>query len=252
MTTITRHDPKRQGDARFYEIDGIKYPSVTSVLSVINKPALIPWATKTALESARRELVNFVGEDSLYGGKREITLADVDGIIERAKKKPNEVRDAAADIGTRAHAAFDAFIATGKVIVPDHDLMQPFENFHAWYRERQFAKLEGERVVYSQMFGYAGSLDALGITEEGRHIVVDFKTSNGLYPEFVAQVAAYRMALAEMGVNVAREAHLVRFGKDKPEFEAHRFDGAALEAAFEAFKGALAIFRWQHAGKAGA
>ena len=32
--------------ARFYTIDGVQYPSVTTILEVINKPALGPWYAK--------------------------------------------------------------------------------------------------------------------------------------------------------------------------------------------------------------
>ena len=66
MTTETvykKHIPAKQftgwDKARFYTIDGRKYPSVTTVLDIINKPALGPWYAKQerqAFESAILEV----------------------------------------------------------------------------------------------------------------------------------------------------------------------------------------------------
>jgi hypothetical protein len=50
-------------DQRFYEVDDIKLPSVTSILKVISKPALVPWASKMAVQRYTQLLrANEVGD----------------------------------------------------------------------------------------------------------------------------------------------------------------------------------------------
>ncbi len=55
-TRITRMDGGRNG--RHYQVEGFSepFPSVTTVLGIINKPALIPWARNMALESVKETL----------------------------------------------------------------------------------------------------------------------------------------------------------------------------------------------------
>src|SRR3990167_2704056 len=45
-----RRRKDRMNDSRFYTIDGIPYPSVTTILKVLAIPALVPWAAKLAIE----------------------------------------------------------------------------------------------------------------------------------------------------------------------------------------------------------
>ncbi len=42
--------------ARFYTIDGRRFPSVTTILDVINKPALGPWYAKMERQASARGL----------------------------------------------------------------------------------------------------------------------------------------------------------------------------------------------------
>ena len=90
----------------FYRVDGREelYPSVTTVLGVISKPALIPWAKNISLEKVKVSLLD------RNGG--EITIAEswVSEIIADAKKRPDQVRDEAADFGTQAHIIIEALI----------------------------------------------------------------------------------------------------------------------------------------------
>lgn len=252
MATVTRLDPARKGEARYYEIDGVRYPSVTSVLNVVAKPALIPWARNVALQKARAELYAYV-DDPLFGGQRTIERSQVDYIIEAAKKRPDEVRDQAADLGTRAHTAIDALLQGERpVITPDIEV--PIEAFLTWRGTCGFELTKGERVVWSKQHGYAGTLDGLGIIRDKAgqqlaYVVLDWKTSNGLYDEFKMQVAAYALALWERETIPVSRAIIVRFGKDKPDFEVHELSGYEIRDAFEAFLGALAVFKWQHRKK---
>jgi hypothetical protein len=111
-------------------------------------------------------------------------------------------------------------------------------------------------MVFSHLYGYAGSMDALARKmNDGRGLVVlDWKTSNRLNDEYAYQVAAYAKALEEMtGVCVCftvyfglcyswqpitsgetvEEGWVVRFDKYRPFFEARRIHN--LDESFGVF-----------------
>lgn len=243
MTVITRND---KADGRTYTIDGEEYPSNTSVLSIIAKPALVPWAKKVSLEKARAELYAYV-DDPLFGGQRIIERADVDRIIEVARKRPDEVRDDAADFGSRAHGMIEAYLLNKPYQVTD-ELRPVMDNFLAWYKSNSFTITCSERVVYSKTHRFAGTLDAMA-TRGGLPVVLDWKTSNGLWPEHRLQVAGYALAVTEMEKVNINETWIVRFAKDRPKkpedaFEAFCLSGKALADAQSAFLSALWLWRW--------
>jgi hypothetical protein len=59
--------------------------------------------------------------------------------------------------------------------------------------------MKGDTEVFSRRHGYAGALDCLGRSHaDGRLVVVDFKTSGGVYNGHGLQLAAYVNAVREM------------------------------------------------------
>ncbi len=230
--TITRIDAR---GGRHYRVEGYPepFPSVTTALSVINKPALVPWARNTALESVRQAL------ESREGSQVAISREWIDTIITEAKARPELVRTEAADFGTQAHVLIDQLIqGLGPDIPPQ--FAPVVASFNAW---RLGAGLEirlTETMVFSDTHHYAGAMDALA-TREGALVALDWKTSNAVYPEYALQVAAYAKALEEMTGQPVTEAWAVRFGKTAPEFEARRV--MDLEGCFQAFLAALHLWR---------
>ncbi|KKK57212.1 hypothetical protein LCGC14_3056750, partial [marine sediment metagenome] len=93
----------RSQRGRTYRIAGVgDFPSVTTVLSVIEKPALIGWAKKVAIEKVREELRDYtIDEDDLEAVDEEkrLTAQWVNGMLDDAVKRPDTVRDEAADLG---------------------------------------------------------------------------------------------------------------------------------------------------------
>lgn len=238
---ITRIDD-RWGKGRHYRVEGIeaRLPSVTTILNVINKPALVPWATKTALENVRKALLaNPPGKL----GPEEYGNWIADRVVE-ARQAPEKVRDTAADFGTRLHALIDEYLKSDfkdSMLVTD-EMNEPFSAFQNWYRDSGLTIHQSEFMVYSKR-GYAGTVDAIATrwTPEGEElVVVDWKTSNAIYPEMAFQVAAYAEALEEMLDHrwPVTEAWVLRLGKDKPEFEARM----APKHIFGGFEGALSLF----------
>lgn len=204
-------------------IDG---PGVTGILGIISKPALVPWATRVALENAERALL------SQLGGKKSksirLTEEWVKIVIAEAKKVPEKAKDDAADLGTLAHGWFEAFIR-GEAGEPIESIKPAVEAFRKWVSESGINIVQGDTKVFSLKNGYGGALDAIGCTDDGEFVLLDWKTSNGCYPEYALQVAAYCNAFHETyGIDIKR-AVIVRFSKVAPvEFEAKELSNLGL------------------------
>jgi hypothetical protein len=72
---------------------------------------------------------------------------------------------------------------------------------------------------------------------EGSWWPLDWKTSNGLYPEYALQVAANAKAMEQMSSKRVREAWMVRLGKTAPEFAVRKV--LDVEGCFQALLAAL-------------
>lgn len=242
MTTGTTLDGRQieriddRWGGRFYKVEGIEepLPSVTTILNVIAKPPLIPWAKKITAEKFRDELLDRIAEGV------DIHVGWIDDVFQAAKKRPDEIRDEAADFGNRAHILLEELLNGEEPEIPE-EMLPVFDSFNAW-RNRQRLDIElSETMVYSEQYHFAGTLDALA-RRDGLRIAIDWKTSNRIYDEYAAQVAAYSRALNEMtGDTLVTEAWVVRFGKQEAEFEAKACN--PFGAAWEMFEGALRL--WQ-------
>lgn len=212
-----------------YKLDGKYVPRVTTILSVIAKPALLVWARREALKLVRSGLEPHVGKSV------EMTQAFIDELITKADKEPDRIKDEAANVGTRAHKAIDQIIRGEKPELTT-DIIPCVESFMEWKKQSGLELLPGEIKVASKIHGYAGTLD--GIARRGKNLVLtDWKTSNGIWPEYAYQVAAYAEAYTEISNEEIEEAWIIRFPKKLK-------DG---EAPFEAKKinnlvGALNVF----------
>lgn len=109
---------QRQSD---YLINNTAYPRVSSILSVINKPALVNWASKVTAEAMAEGLLKnnplllaapATGElsDEL---KNQVWRAWVEAAVVDGKAAPNNKRESTANYGKESHSAIEAYIETG-------------------------------------------------------------------------------------------------------------------------------------------
>ena len=222
-----------------YVLDGKDYWRVTSVLSAINKPALIPWKANITLDKARRSLQANAG--------KQVTIDDafIEEIIEGERAEPDYVLGTARDFGTDAHYALEQYISQGEV-PGNASMFRVIGAFNQWVKDNGIEMLPQAEVTVAHSFGYAGTIDALGVKED-KLIVIDWKTSGGIYPEAMLQVSAYAAALQECtGIEVA-EAWIVRFPRDEPEpgelpFDWVRLNRENLSNNFGLFKAAQCLY----------
>src|SRR5438552_10970611 len=104
MTTPSLNSPRVWDRARFYSIAGQPWPSVTTILEVIAKPALGPWYAKQErryFETAMLEVLSKPGaRDPEY-----VLSAVVDAVV--GVKAADREKQQAATIGAAIHAGIE-------------------------------------------------------------------------------------------------------------------------------------------------
>jgi hypothetical protein len=245
-----------RGGIRAYQKPGSSVPlwSVTTILSqTIAKPALLLWYNKMGREAVRQKLSSSVG--------KTLTQEGLDSALREAAKRPSKTSDTAAALGSRAHDLISEYIRNKiednnlSVSVPQ-ELNQVWDSFLQFEEEFGIYKwIASEFGIYSEAFGYAGSVDALALTSSGKFILIDFKTSKSLYPEHAMQVCAYANALSyplslyplyhgmtqEWDTWENIHPYVVRLGKDTPEFEARRV--MSPQVSLDAFLNTLQLYK---------
>lgn len=122
------------------------------------------------------------------------------------------LKQAAGDKGSKIHAAIEALIAGGEVKLDDKlmnnttgemeelttEEWEAILSFVLWANEVKPKFLISEMTVLSEQYGFAGTVDAV-VQIEDQVYIVDFKSSQYVWPEYELQISAYKQALSEMG-----------------------------------------------------
>jgi len=156
-------------------------PSVTTVLGILDKPALPRWS---ALEVARYAVDNRAAWEQL----------DPPAAVDLLKRAPWRKTTEAADTGTDLHAVAETLLAGGDP--PDAAPAEWVARFRAFLDTWRPEPLEVEATVWGDVDGlpYGGTCDLLADVPGVGHLVVDLKTGRGVYPEVSLQLAAYGYA----------------------------------------------------------
>lgn len=190
---------------------GKQVPSVTTILSRFKESGgLLQWA----FQQGR------AGKSNLY-----------------------EERDKAADAGTIAHdLVFEDLHGSERKANLDgvsDDIYAAactgFENYKKWQRQTKLFIMPLEVQLVDEEFEFGGTPDA-GFEIEGELDVGDWKTSNGIYLDYIIQGAAYRRL---WNVNHPETPmaglHICRFSKEGGNFAHHYYDSATLDVAWDQF-----------------
>jgi len=194
--------------------DGKRVPSVTTILNILNKPALLTWAWQCG----------------------------VDGLDYRS------VRDDAAGVGTLAHYLIMCELRKEQPDTAEYspDDVRRAENcllkYWDWEKQNKPEPILIEAPLVSDKLGFGGTIDCLA--KVGNEFwLVDYKTGKAIYSEMVYQLAAYRALLSEHG-HIVNQARILRIGRDDKEgFEEKQF--LNLDKAFELFLCCKRIYELQ-------
>jgi hypothetical protein len=152
-----------------------------------------------------------------------------------------EKRDEAADAGTLAHLMVEGYINGDPYIPPPKNdigkqAIQGFENYLRWQEDNKIEVIKQEMSLVSETYKFGGCPDALGIDSRRDLCILDWKTSNSIYPDYLIQIAAYRQLWEENYPDelITGGFHLLRFSKDHADFAHHYW--SELDDAWEQFK----------------
>jgi hypothetical protein len=252
-------DPKLAHDTdngRYYTdpAGGPDLVSVTNVLDTsVHKHALIPWAVKLCVEWTL---------DNLAEVSRRV-VTDRTELTRDIKAVHGTVRERAADLGDRIHAACEARLLRAP-IADDAEVRPYLRRFDLWLNEWGVHidrdVVATEITVIHRRLGYAGTADLMiwlptGAGGRMELWLIDYKSSStrsakSVYAENAQQLAALRFAenvllpddsdgdmpkIQRTAVlNLRQKSHAL------VEMPGNR-------AAFRAFRGALMNAQWHHA-----
>jgi hypothetical protein len=147
---------KVKAHTQYFSNNGDSVVGVTTVLSILAKPALISWANK-------------------------LGLAGIDS---------TKYKDKMADVGTIAHLLVMHHL---KGTTPDlseysqqdiNTAQNCMKSFYEWEKVHKLEPIMLEIPLVSDIYGFGGTTDFIGKVD-GTLELMDFKTGSGIYPEYI-------------------------------------------------------------------
>ena len=232
---VVKDDPRIEGGK------ATDFHRVSTMLSVIEKPALRKWMMNIALDYV----------------KENFQASKISEVIESARKYPDERKDTAANYRTRAHALVQQRADGTSYFAVPPDLRLVAKAWHEWASSVDLEIIKTEQSFYWRDNGisFAGTADL--IARRGSTIyIVDYKTGGSdtrwrPYPEMALQLGAYSLCL-EYCTGIPVEdmgAIVVKLPKDAPSSDTNytvKFKEVEdLSYAREAFLSACFLKSWQ-------
>lgn len=208
-----------------YWLDGKRLPSVTTILGRYkDSGGLIRWGFAQGLEQGQEIALN----------------PDTAPAPDLYRK-----RDDAGTAGTIAHEMVETYINDGPYmkhldgVKPElaAQALNAFQMFREWHENSNIEIISKwqEISMMSEEHRFGGTPDAIGRNAAGELVLVDWKTSNAVYSDYLMQLAAYKTLWEEHNPDqlITGGFYLCRFSKDFPDFAAHYY--GELDDAWEAF-----------------
>ena len=182
-----------------YYVDGVRVPGTTTIINAYKKSdGLVHWAWDL--------------------GRQGLDYRNV--------------RDNAAETGTKAHSLIEADIRKQEFITTDEAAIKAFGAYQEWRQHTTLQPTHTETPLVSRQYHYGGTLDTMLI--QGKLSLGDWKTSNAIYIEYLMQLAAYKHLWEENFPDqpITGGLHLLRVSK-VGDFHHHWW--AELDDAWESF-----------------
>lgn len=200
---------------------------VSTILSILSKDFLAPWAAKLATEYMVEQL------------RVTKSLKGLPALALEAKNQHRVVADKGKKAGHVGHALVEALAQGKKVILPSdpeaHAMAESVQKaYEAFSEDYPMEVLANEKSVYSRTHHYAGTYDRKAIIN-GKLTVIDWKTTNtskynpdGLYAEYFGQGGAYAIADEDMYGEPIEQIMIVNLPKDGGEYKVKTLDDLGL------------------------
>jgi hypothetical protein len=186
-----------------YKYDGKKMTGCTTILGVLAKPQLIPWAA--------RMVCDYIRENALVLSEAtEQTYLATEAILKEAQVAHAKKRDEGATKGTDTHALVEDYVKDcienydGKPYrrtVPNTEARanDPLTPFVKWTMKEKIRFISSEAQFYSKKLWVAGTADLI-FEKDGKRYLGDIKTYKKIWDRTpFYQCAGYALMAEEMG-----------------------------------------------------
>lgn len=201
----------------------ILYPrSVTQIVGILDKPALVYWAANTTCDYLRNKIMPGQSYD-------EIELSE---LFDAARKNFRSISNRAKSVGTLVHEWIEEVLKRKIALnpqIPDLPINPQARNACTavieWMNQHHFVPLQPEVKLYSRRHNIAGTMDWPAMVD-GELSIVDWKTTKradnalGLYDEMILQIDTYATIYEEMTGTRVKQSWVVRIDKETAEPEA--------------------------------
>jgi len=175
-------------------------------------------------------------------------------LAEKGWDESQAIKNAAGDKGSKVHNAIESLLQGEEVKIDDKfvnnskgeteelttEEYEAIMSFQDWFNEAKPKILSVEFNVFSDEHNYAGTVDFL-CEIEGEVWLIDFKTSQSVWPEYELQVSAYKHAVEQ---KIDKLGILqVGYRKNKKNYKLNE-----VEDKFELFLSAQKIWANEQAG----
>lgn len=179
-------------DHRYYFNGEGPKPSVTTILEILDKPALTTWKQQQVAKAMHHFALEGYFDHPATGD-----FWDEERAVKESLAWVRKTRTDAASVGSGVHHLADMALRASvsdpnawKVDEGTQPYIDAYRAFSEAYMPSSF--ISSEKSVWS-LNGYGGTYDLLMMID-GELWLIDIKTGKGLYPEFALQLAAYRWA----------------------------------------------------------
>lgn len=189
-----------------YFLDGKRMTGCTTVLGVIAKPQLIPWAARMACDYIRENGKKSTTEYTQSDKETEISYEVTEEQLKEAEVAHTKKKDDGATAGTDTHAQVENFV---KECIADNNGYPLVERtltasvtltqFIHWAYDNNIRFLSSEERFYSEKYFVAGTADLI-FEKDGKRFIGDIKTYKKIWDRVpMFQCAGYALMAEEMG-----------------------------------------------------
>ena len=189
-------------------------------------------------------------------------------LLQQRPEEAQRILESAGDRGTRVHAAIRDLIDGNKVKIDQQypsevangrfepltaeewNCLEGFVNFVNQYKPEVIAQ---EQTVFDDQNLYAGTIDFIGSIQVNgvkTPVIIDWKSSSGIWDEYKLQVAAYWAAISRGGpAIITSNTAIVRVGtRHKAKFEIQLFNPEETSQNFKKFLEVKSLYHFVNSG----
>ena len=223
------YDMTFKNAAHKYLVDGEYIIGVSSILDMLNKPALLSWKVREVKDNIRVQLEEHLSDDVIQK------------IFDRAESRANDKQTNVFSTGKIVHGLCEKFVKGISYKEPSDPVIKDcFQKFVKWWNDNGFTLVASEKIVFLPG-GFAGTLDLLAKDKEGLVWLIDIKTSNGIFVSAFHQVHGYKYAYEKQTGKKIDRMCIVRLPKDGSKIEVRRV--VAKQQHHKAFLGLLSAYK---------